>query len=122
MFDSKITREGSEMKPAAQYHHQPATDVIHAGDSASLREDERKESAPDSSVVNAERSHEKATNRLPPRLISQHEAAAYLGISYWTPRDLVFRKDLPSVRIGRRLLLDLRDLEAFIAHSKTAGS
>ena len=109
------------MKPPAPSHHHPATDIIHGGDSAGLREDEGVASAGASRGIDANRSQQKGTGRLPRRLVSQHEAAAYLGISYWTLRDLVFRRDLPSLRIGRRLLLDLRDLEAFIAHSKTTS-
>lgn len=58
------------------------------------------------------------SNEITPRLISQHEAAAYLGISYWTLRDLVFRGDIPYVRVKRRVLVDRLDLEAYIARCK----
>jgi len=37
------------------------------------------------------------------------EAAAYLGISYWTLRDLTFRGEVPHVKIGRRILVDRLD-------------
>jgi len=57
-------------------------------------------------------------NRLQPRLLSQKEAAAYLGISYWTVRDLCFRGDILFVRIGKRILIDLKDLDAYIERSK----
>ena len=110
------------MKRPEQYHQPPAKDAIHGGGCADLRNDEGKASAGESSGVDAERGERKGTGRLPRRLVSQQEAATYLGISYWTLRDLVFRRDLPSLRIGRRLLLDLRDLEAFIANAKTTGS
>ena len=53
-----------------------------------------------------------------PRLLSQHEAARYLGISYWTVRDLVFRRDIPFVKIGRRVLVDRLDLNAYLDRSK----
>jgi excisionase family DNA binding protein len=53
-----------------------------------------------------------------PRLLSQREAATYLGISYWTLRDLVFRRELPFVKIGRRVLVDRLDLEAYLDRSK----
>ena len=52
------------------------------------------------------------------RLLSQADAATYLGISYWTLRDLVFRRELPFVRIGRRVLVDRLDLEAYLDRSK----
>lgn len=53
-----------------------------------------------------------------PRLLSQQEAALYLGISYWTLRDLVFRRELPFVRIGRRVLIDRIDVDAYLDRSK----
>ncbi len=52
------------------------------------------------------------------RLISEQEAARYLGISYWTIRDLRFRGDLPSVKILRRVLIDKKDLDDYIARVK----
>ena len=55
---------------------------------------------------------------LEPRLLSQHEAARYLGISYWTVRDLVFRRDIPCVKIGRRVLVDRLDLNVYLDRSK----
>ena len=53
-----------------------------------------------------------------PRLLSQHEAAHYLGISYWTVRDLMFRRKLPFVKMGRRILVDRSDLDAYVDRSK----
>jgi excisionase family DNA binding protein len=52
------------------------------------------------------------------RLLSQHEAARYLGISYWTVRDLVFRREIPFIKIGRRVLVDRFDLDAYLDRSK----
>ena len=53
-----------------------------------------------------------------PRLLSQQEAAAYLGISYWTLRDLTFRGEVPHVKIGRRILVDRLDLDAYLDRVK----
>ena len=58
-------------------------------------------------------------NTSEPRLLSQQDAASYLGISYWTIRDLVFRRELPFVKIGRRILVDRIDLDAYLDRSKT---
>jgi excisionase family DNA binding protein len=52
------------------------------------------------------------------RLLSQEAAARYLGVSKWTLRDLLFRGDIPYVKIGRRLLIDVQDLDAYITQSK----
>ena len=60
----------------------------------------------------------KPSNASDPRLLSQQDAASYLGISYWTIRDLVFRRELPFVKIGRRILVDRMDLEAYLDRSK----
>jgi excisionase family DNA binding protein len=55
-------------------------------------------------------------------------AAAYLGCSYWTLRDLVLNGHIPAVRIPsprardgrvmRRILIDSRDLERLIERWK----
>lgn len=60
----------------------------------------------------------KHPNGLPPRLLSQHEAATYLGISYWMLRDLTFRGEVPHVKIGRRILVDRLDLDAYLDRAK----
>jgi len=52
------------------------------------------------------------------RLISQKEAGEYLGISYWTVRDLVFCGDIPHIRIRRRILMDIQDLDDYIQKTK----
>lgn len=53
-----------------------------------------------------------------PRLLSVREAACYVGISHWTLRQKAWEGELPEVRLGRRLLFDLRDLDAWIERSK----
>ncbi len=63
-----------------------------------------------------------------PRLLDLKAAAIYLGLSYWTVRDLVIAGRLPTVKIPcprsgdgrtiRRVLVDRHDLDAFIEQSK----
>lgn len=53
-----------------------------------------------------------------PRLLSQREAATFLGISYWTLRDLTFRGEIPHVKIRRRILVDRVDLEIYLDRMK----
>jgi excisionase family DNA binding protein len=63
-----------------------------------------------------------------PRLLDLKAAATYLGLSYWTVRDLVIAGRLPSVKIPcprsrdgrtiRRVLVDRHDLDTFIEQSK----
>ena len=40
-----------------------------------------------------------AVTGLSPRLLDLHSAAAYLGVSYWTMRDLVANGTVPQVRL-----------------------
>ncbi len=52
------------------------------------------------------------------RLLSVREAGNYLSLSHWTVREMIWRGELPEVRIGRRLLVDVRDLDELIQRSK----
>lgn len=52
------------------------------------------------------------------RLYSIPEAAEYLGRSTWSVRRLIWAGELPSVRAGRRVHLDVCDMEAFIENNK----
>ena len=59
--------------------------------------------------------------KVPPlarRLYSISDIAAHLGISPWTVREMIWRGDLPCVKIGRRQYLDIRDVNAFIEANK----
>ena len=65
------------------------------------------------------------------RLKNLKGAAAYLGVSYWTVRDLVINGKLPAVKIPcprardgrviRRQLIDVQDLDALIEASKESA-
>jgi hypothetical protein len=66
-----------------------------------------------------------AVGALQPRLLDLSAAAAYLGLSSWTIRDLIDRGALTRVRVplpgGRelkRVLLDVRDLDKLIDQAK----
>jgi excisionase family DNA binding protein len=52
------------------------------------------------------------------RLYSLREASSYLGVSYWSVRDLIHAGSLHYVKIGRRVLIDLKDLERFVESQK----
>ena len=56
-----------------------------------------------------------------PRLLPLREAARYLGLSVWAMRERCWAGDLRVVRFkgGRKIFLDIRDLEKFIEQSKT---
>ena len=66
------------------------------------------------------------------RLFSLPDAALYLGISYWSVRDLVANGTLPRVKLPlrgngdgrslRRILIDRRDLDRLIDTNKEADA
>ena len=49
------------------------------------------------------------------KLIGKSEAAEILGISPFSLRGKVYRREIPYVKIGRRTLFSPRALEEFIA-------
>ncbi|UVT20112.1 MAG: helix-turn-helix domain-containing protein [Nitrospira sp.] len=53
------------------------------------------------------------------RLYSLPEAAMYLGRSTWSIRRLIWNGELPQVRAGGRVHVDVRDLDEFIDKNKT---
>jgi excisionase family DNA binding protein len=55
------------------------------------------------------------------KLLSRDEAAAYLGIGLTTFETTV-QPELPIVRIGRRVLFDVEDLDRWVAAQKVGSS
>ena len=55
------------------------------------------------------------------RLLSIEEASKYLALSTWTVRRMIWMGDLAHVRCGRRILVDLRDLDTWIEREKVHG-
>jgi len=56
-----------------------------------------------------------------PRLLGVSAAAAYMGATEWAVRKLQWERKIPYIRIGRRVLFDIADLNAFIDRSKVAA-
>ncbi len=52
------------------------------------------------------------------RLISVEDAAKYLGVQKSTIYSWAWRRKIPTVKIGRRLLFDQEDLDRMIAAGK----
>ncbi|MBF0536421.1 MAG: helix-turn-helix domain-containing protein [Nitrospirae bacterium] len=52
------------------------------------------------------------------RLLSIIEAAQYLGISKWKLMALYQKGDFPYIKIGRRILIDVNDLNSWIEENK----
>lgn len=56
---------------------------------------------------------------LPKRLYSLPEAAHYLGRTLWSMRELVWKGSIPIVREGKRIFVDVSDLDSYISKNKT---
>lgn len=52
------------------------------------------------------------------RLLTAAEAGGYLGRSEHAIRQLVFKRQLPTIRFGRSVRLDVNDLDQFIADNR----
>jgi excisionase family DNA binding protein len=53
------------------------------------------------------------------RLYSVQEAGLYLGRSVWGIRELIYAGKLACVRDGRRVLIDIEDMDQYIKRNKT---
>lgn len=58
------------------------------------------------------------SSKVSKRLYTIAEAAQYLGRSTWSVRRLIWSGEVPEVRVGRRIHLDIKDMEAFIERNK----
>lgn len=56
--------------------------------------------------------------RVQPTLLNVKDAAIYLGRSEQSVQHLIFERQLPVVRVGRRVHLDRRDLDSWIEKNK----
>ena len=61
------------------------------------------------------------TNPMGPRLLPLKKAAEYLGLTLWALRERIWAGDIPFVRFpnGRKMFIDIRDLDKFIERNKT---
>lgn len=60
-------------------------------------------------------------NPMSPRLLPLKDAANWLGLTVWGMRERIWAGDIPVVRFpgGRKMFIDVRDLEGFIERNKT---
>jgi excisionase family DNA binding protein len=52
------------------------------------------------------------------RLYSIPEAGQYLGRTVWAVREMVYAGKIPYIRDGRRMLLDINDMDAWIENNR----
>lgn len=60
----------------------------------------------------------KQTERLQQRLFSLKEAARYLGRPIGGVRTLIWAGKMPYLQDGRKIYIDLADMDAYIEHEK----
>ena len=65
------------------------------------------------------RKTQRIINPLPKRLYSLKESAYYLGRTLWSVRELVWKGSIPIVREGKRIFLDIEDLQSYVVKHKT---
>jgi excisionase family DNA binding protein len=58
--------------------------------------------------------------RLRKRLYTIAETAEYLGRSPWAIRSMIWAGKLPAVRDGKRILLDVYDLDRWVEANKVS--
>lgn len=58
-------------------------------------------------------------NSVTPRLLTVQQAAIYLSTSTHAIRQLGWGGEIPSLKIGKRVLFDKSDLDAFVNAQKT---
>jgi len=63
---------------------------------------------------------QRISNPLSPRLLPLKKAAEYLGLSIWAMRERVWAGQIPVVQFpgGRKQYIDIQDLEGFIRNNK----
>lgn len=58
------------------------------------------------------------TKTIDPQLMTMNECAGMLNVSHWRVRDLIEKGRLPIVRLGRRVLIDRKDVDRLIEENK----
>ena len=58
------------------------------------------------------------SQKLNKRLYSIPEAGQYLGRTVWSIREMIYAGKIPYIRDGRRMLLDINDMDAWIENNR----
>lgn len=64
---------------------------------------------------------QRITKPVGPRLLPLKEAAKYIGFTTWAMREAIWAGLIPMVKLpnGRKIWVDVKDLDAFIERNKT---
>ena len=58
------------------------------------------------------------SQKLNKRLYSIPEASQYLGRTVWSIREMIYAGKIPYIRDGRRMLLDIHDMDRWIENNR----
>lgn len=56
------------------------------------------------------------------RMLNIKQAAVYMGASVWFVRSIIWNRQIPFARFGNRLVLDRKDIDAYIDAQKVAAT
>ncbi len=62
------------------------------------------------------------SQKISKRLYSIPEAGQYLGRTKWAIREMIYAGKIPCIRDGRRMLLDINDMDRWIEENRTRYS
>ena len=62
------------------------------------------------------------SQKLNKRLYSIPEAGQYLGRTVWSVREMIYAGKIAYIRDGRRMLLDINDMDRWIEENRTRFS
>jgi excisionase family DNA binding protein len=57
-----------------------------------------------------------------PRLLPIKDAAKYLGATVWHVRSMVWARQIPHARLGKRIVIDRADLDCYVERIKVGAS
>ncbi len=62
------------------------------------------------------------TRTVPARWLRIQEAADYAGVTIFFMRELIRNREIRPMKIGKRFIIDLRDVDRYIERLKTGQS
>jgi excisionase family DNA binding protein len=74
--------------------------------------------APDNKPSRAKQTCAPTRNGQNKRLYSLNEASVYLGRTIWAVREMLWAGKMPYIKDGRRILLDIQDMDIWIEKNK----
>jgi hypothetical protein len=76
------------------------------------------------SGITEKKTAQRITDPIRPRLLPLKDAANYIGLTVWAMRERIWAGEIPVVRFpgGRKMFIDVHDIEDFIQQNKTTIS